>query len=221
LYETEEESAEPNQPTRSKLSLSKLNDNVREVHHVNTKDDWHESTQLETAFHVLFTYVLLLLQRVTLFQLVPNPAHVTQHWHNLVSTRPSLHISHNVVSQVSTEGVEHWVFREKHHLTDLVLVADFNVDQKAFQVIKKFGVFRALQFELHVVIVNGDIISLAVSAELLVDFKENLNDVKNWSHIIIEYDIYFLLNVVFQVFFSLNSHFFEFVFEYLCQEVNL
>jgi hypothetical protein len=71
------------------------------------------------------------------------------------------------------------VFGEKHHLTNLVLVADFNVDQKALQVVKKFGIFGALQFELHVIIVDGDVISLAVSAELLIYFKENLNYVED------------------------------------------
>ena len=41
-------------------------------------------------------------------------------------------MAHNIVSKVSTERVEHGVFREENELKYIIFVSDLNVDKEAF-----------------------------------------------------------------------------------------
>lgn len=113
------------------------------------------------------------------------------------------------------------MFWEKDYLTHLVLVANFDVDQKTLQILKQLNVLWVLKFKFHVIVVYGNVITLSIRAKLLFDFEENLDDVEHRSHVIIKNNMNFLLNVVFKVFFSFYLHLFEFFFEYLGEEFNL
>ena len=62
------------------------------------------------------------------------------------------------------------MLREQHHLPNLILISNLYIDQQPLQIIKQLDVLGVLEFEFHVVVVDGDVVGLAVRAEFLLYF---------------------------------------------------
>jgi hypothetical protein len=55
-------------------------------------------------------------------------------------------------------------------LEHVVLVADLDVDQQRLQKVEELEVFGRFHFVFHVVVVDGDVVGLAVDAQLVLYF---------------------------------------------------
>ena len=91
----------------------------------------------------------------------------------------------------------------------IVLVTDLDVNQQRLQIVEEFEVFGRFGFVFHVIVVDGDVVGLAVNVQLVLYFQEYLYDVQHCNHIVLEHDVHLFLYVILQIFLCLNLQFIQ------------
>ncbi len=134
--------------------------------------------------------------------------------------RVSFDLGHDVVAEVAAEGVEDGVFGEEHDLEDVVFVADFDVDEEGLEIVEEFEVLGRFHFVFDVVVVDGDVVGLAVNRELVLDLEEDFDNVKYGDHVVFEHDVHFFVDIILEIFLGLNLKFVQFLFHDFGQEVD-
>jgi hypothetical protein len=101
------------------------------------------------------------------------------------------------------------MFGEQDNLEHIVLVTDLDVNQQRLQIVEEFEVFGRFGFVFHVIVVDGDVVGLAVNVQLVLYFQEYLYDVQHCDHIVFEHDVHLFLYVILQIFLSFNLQFIQ------------